>query len=339
MNRMIRQLGLALLLSTGSAWALPQLNISVPPYDLYYVGDLDPRGTLGGVADEISINLTNVEPGPYHLVAGLWFGDHWLVRGTITGVVLNGGDFHWNLGNIREGLDDGVFHSSAGEFNENFLDQISGNALPSGTYELRLEFAQPETGRVSQFFSFFDPRQVDVQLPFDGARVHTDQPAFSWSGRASRYVLRVCEFNPERHGSPEEAIHGDPMWEAELLGQTSVVYGQGGGPARPLVDGGRYVWVVEALLSTTSGDQRFAGPLRSFVVGLDEGGGGDQPDMGQLLDFLTPGQLAAVAALLEGYELGGTILVDGRPVSLEEFQDLLRRLGSGELNLASIRVE
>lgn len=338
MNKTLTQLGLALLLVTGTAQALPSLNIQVPPYDLYYVGDLDPRGTLGGVADEISIDLNNVEPGAYHLVAGLWFGDHWLVRGTLTGVVVQGGSFHWDLGDIRSGLDDGVFHSSAGEFNEDFLAQISGNALPSGTYEVRLEFTQPEAGRVSQFFSFFDPRQVDVQLPFDGVRVHTDQPSFSWSGRANRYALRVCEFDPERHGSAEEAIHGDPMWDVEILGQTSTIYGQGG-TARPLVDGKRYVWLVEAILSTTSGEQRFAGPVRTFTVGLDQGGGGEQPDMGQLLDFLTPGQLAAVAALLEGYELGGTILVDGRPVSLDEFQDLLRRLGTGELNLASIRVE
>jgi len=338
MKKTLTQLGLALLLVAGSAWALPQLSIQVPPYDLYYVGDLDPRGTLGGVADEISIHLSNVDPGAYQLVAGLWFGDRWLVRGNITGTVVQGGSFHWNLGEIREGLDDGSFSSSAGEFNEDFLDQISGNALPSGTYELRLEFTLPEAGRVSQFFSFFDPRQVDVQLPFDGARVHSDQPAFSWSGRASRYFIKVCEFNPERHGSPEEAIHGDPMWETEVLGQTSAIYGQTG-TARPLVNGASYVWVVEALLSTTSGEQRFAGPVRSFTVGLDQGGEQDDPDMGEVLSFLTPGQLASVAALLEGFELGGTILVDGRPVSPEEFQDLLRRLGTGELNLASIRVE
>jgi hypothetical protein len=127
------------------------------------------------------------------------------------------------------------------------------------------------------------------------------------------------------------------MWEAELS-STSVVYGLGGASARPLVDGRQYVWRVEALLSTTSGPRSFPSTLRVFRV--EQGpGGGNQPDLANLLGTLTPGQLAGIAGLLEGYFVNGTILIDGRVVTREELEDLLRRLAAGELNIASIRIE
>jgi hypothetical protein len=331
----------ALLLGAAlSAHALPQLSIHlpVPGYDLYYVGDLDIRGHMTGVANEISVSLDLDQNVRYEIQIGLYFAGTWLVEGTVWADITNAPvHYEWNLNQIRQGEGLGPFHGDAGEFNDTFLDQISGNALPSGVYTVTAHFVEPAgVPDISASFTVNDPRNIELQTPWDGALVYNDQPTFSWSGRARNYRLRVCEFNPDFHGSPQEALEGEPMWVAQLSAP-SCVYGQGGG-ARPLQDGRQYVWMVEALLSTTSGDQAFPSAIRRFRLSLGQGGN-LEPELASLLEGLTPGQLAGIGDLLEGFHLSGSILIDGQPVSPEELQQLLEQLASGELNIASIRIE
>jgi hypothetical protein len=91
------------------------------------------------------------------------------------------------------------------------------------------------------------------------------------------------------------------------------------------------------VLNTTSGRRQFASAIRTFT--FSQGGEAPEQQLGNLLGGLTPSQLAGLAGLLENFRLNGTIMVDGRAVSLEEFQDLLARIASGELNISSIRIE
>ena len=341
-TRMRRLWPVFLLGAALQALATPQVSIQlpVPGYELYYVGDLDPRGDLGGVGTEISVTLVLDQDTDYNLDVDLSFGNEWLVRGALWADNVTAGVYGpWTLEDMRSGnLPGGSNFHASGEFNDDFLGQISGNALPSGSYTVSAHFNQP-TGvpDIHASFTINDPRQVNLQTPWEGALIYTDQPTFSWSGRAQHYRLRVCEFNPDFHGSPQEALAGEPMWVADL-GATSVVYGQSGGSARPLQEGRHYVWMVEALLRTTSGEQAFASAIRNFRLHQAEGGQG-QPDLISLLGGLTPGQLAGLGNLLEGYHLNGAIMIDGQPVSLEEFQQLLQQLAAGQLNIASIRIE
>lgn len=335
---LIGLLGLA-----GLAAATPEVQVNLPvQYDLYYVGDLDPRGALQGVGQEITVEVSNLTLGTYNLHVELLFGGTVLADGDVEGFLVS--ETHWgpwSLADIRGNRVPGG--NGRGSFNDEFLSQISGNVLPAGVYTVeaviinRTMDSPPVTSTDTDtaFFTINDPRQVELQTPWNDAALSTPEPSFSWSGRANAYRIVVCEVDPERHGSPQDALESTPLWTADLLGRTSVVYGEGG--ARPLVAGRRYVWQVEAVLSTTSGRRQFASEARTFTVRTD---GGQQPQqLANLLGGLTPSQLAGLADLLENFELSGTILVDGRPVSLEEFQQLLGRIASGELNIASIRIE
>jgi hypothetical protein len=338
MNSRIIALG-GLLTFAGLAAATPVVQVHLPVhYDLYYVGDLDPQGALRGVGQEITVEVSNLLLGTYNLQVDLLFGGMVLADGEVENFQVQESHWGpWSLADIRGNRVPGG--SGRGSFNDEFLAQISGNALPSGVYtvEATITPVMPAGSSVTTTatFTINDPRQVDLQTPWNDASLFTTEPSFSWSGRANTYHIVVCEFDAERHGSPQDALESTPLWSATLDGRTSVVYGEGG--ARPLVPGRRYVWQVEAVLNTTSGRREFASEARTFTVRAD--GGPNPQQLANLLGGLTPSQLAGLADLLGNFQLSGTILVDGRPVSLEEFQQLLGRIASGELNIASIRIE
>ncbi|MFA7331668.1 MAG: hypothetical protein WC326_11415 [Candidatus Delongbacteria bacterium] len=339
MNTRALWLGL-LLAAAGLAQAQPLIQINLPvAYDLYFVGDLDPRGDLSGVGQEITVQVSNLALGTYNLDVELSYGGTWLAQGHVNNILVSESQLGpWSLAQIRADQVPGF--NGSGDFNDAFLEQISGNALPSGVYTVAATVTSvlPALPPVSTSSSFIinDPRRVDLQSPWDGAVQSMAEPVFSWSGRASTYLIKVCEFDRERHGSPQEALEGEAMWQATVPGQTSVIYGELGS-ARPLQTGRQYVWNVEAVLNTTSGRRQFASAIRTFTFSQ----GGDAPEQGlnNLLGGLSPSQLAGLANLLENYRLNGTILVDGRPVSLAEFEGILQRIASGELNISSIRIE
>jgi hypothetical protein len=344
--------GLILLLAAGAALAVPTLRVELPrDIDLYYIGDLDPAGTMNAVAEDIWLVIGNFQPadaGTYQISIELHFSgeSEALANGTMTADNVPappGGEYRVSLAAIRANdVWFGDAHAQGrGDYNEDFIERISGNVLPSGLYTVRAVIDGPG-GRLERqdFFTVTDPRRVDLLLPMNGLPVFSEQPTLSWTGRAREYALRVCLFDPERHSSLYDAIEAEPEWEVSgrrLMGQTSVVYGSLD-LARPLRPGGVYVWMVEAVLNTTSGERRFPSAVWSFQV-REGNGHDDERLLANLLEGLSPSQLAGIARLLEGLSLNGPILIDGQEVDVAELRALVRRLGEGELNIASIRVE
>lgn len=331
------------LLSTQAVAQPLSIDFNLPEYDLFYIGDLDPGGELESMSSQITMALIVHSPGTYIIDYQLEFGTNLeLVTGQLRAEGVHAGDYGpWNLTEMRSGSvsDQGITFRGQGEYNQDFLEQISGNTLPSGTYRLSARYShdgQTYPGPTVTI-QIQDPRRVDLQLPWNGGTVYSEQPNFSWSGRARAYCIRVCRFDPDFHASMQEALQGDPEWSNENLHAPNAVYGQGGSTARPLEPGETYVWQVEAILETTSGERRFPSEIRSFRFLAP--GGGMQPTLAQLLDGLNPGQLAGLGHLLSQLSLDGPITIDGRQVSPAEFQEFLQDIASGELNIASMRIE
>jgi hypothetical protein len=337
-----------LLAITYSASAVITVDVGpMPDYDLFMIGDLDPSGELGQVANEITFTFELTPPGDYYVEFLFSFENVWIVNGYLSGedVSYDSGEsftlnqIRNNTANLPAGFDSG------GEFNEDFVSHISGNSLPAGTYKIEAfvyDFQNSVKGSQlyydSDDFSFQDPRNIFLDTPYYGEIVANSFPDFSWNGLGSRYHIKVCAFDPESHGSYTDALEAQPVWENEEVFGHGTPYGVGGDVALPLMEGTTYVWAVWAVLNTTSGEREYRSDIRSFIY--SEGGSEyDQTSIENLLVGLTPGQLAGLVEMLQGFSLDGPITLNGEVISLEEFAELIRRLADGELNIASMRVE
>ncbi len=329
----------ALLALGGTARAQPSASV-LSPYDIYFVGDMDPLG-ISGVARGIDVVLTGFEIGSaWRIDVRLEYNEEWLASGWVEARDIPRTTYTFSVADFRVGvqMSDNPSDRAGGDFNEDFIGQVSGNVLPSGTYWLVVDFMD-----LNDFHTVYqelpiiiqDARSVELQLPWNGSVLADQNPVFTWTGRAPQFRIRVCNFDPTIHGSPLDAIEGVPMWEAEVSAPTAV-YGLGGGVALPLVNGASYVWTVWALLETTSGPRAFPGAVWIFSYAQS---GADQLGVDLLLGDLNASQLAGLGVSLEGLQLDGPIMLDGRPISPEELQQIVRDLGSGALNVASVRFE
>jgi hypothetical protein len=331
--------GLICLVIAVSGFALPTADIHVPHYDIIYAGDLDPQGEMGRLANDITVTLHLDQPYSFILYFSLEFGNMEIATTNFVGMNCASGTLGpYSISEIRSGELAGevCIVGAEGDFNEDFLEHLSGNMLPAGRYTLRARYEPLEgddhgSSQVSHF-TLRNPRQVDLLLPSDGSTLFESEPVFTWSGQASRYQFRLCAFDPDRHGSVEEAIEGLLMWEVETH-DTSLIYGQGAG-ALPLQSGMEYVWQVESLISTSSGERSHFSPIFHFSRPI-----ANPVPVQDFLSGLNASQLLALAGFLGDLQVDGPPRMDGRVLSDAEFAELLARISSGDLQLSSLRLE
>lgn len=350
-------LGVLLLLAAAApSRAQIEVSLTFPNLDLFYIGDLDPFGA-GGQIENFEVGFVITEGGDYEVDLYLDFqGPIQLLRSHLEIENATAGSYSYSLADFRNdgATFGGTVTSSFTDFDDSTIDNLpfTGNSLPAGTYTLRLDVTKDGApiSPVSDDFTISAPLSISLQMPWNGSTVTSPFPTFLWSGRARAYELRVAEYDPLRHGSLEEALEDVPMWSTMVgdvsqatVAPTTAVYGDGGG-SRPLVAGQTYVWTVNALLSTTSGDEARTSPVWSFVYDPDgESLPGDtDPGYQALLNFLNGflnGQVGDLLALLEGMTLSGPILLDGQPVDPAVLMQIFQDMESGELNLATLRLE
>jgi len=349
-------LGVLLLLAAAApSRAQIEVSLTFPNLDIFYIGDLDPLNA-GGQIENFELGFNVQTPGDYdvHLFLDYQGGVRLLdSRLVITGV--QSGNYTYTLSDFQndQATFGGTISTSDTDFNDSAIDDLTftGNSLPAGTYTLSLDAVLAGNSlQSSDEFTISAPLSLSLQMPWNGSTVTSPFPTFLWSGRARAYDLRVSEYDPLRHGSFEEALEDVPMWSTTVgdvnmatVAPTTAVYGDGGG-SRPLVAGRTYVWTVNALLSTTSGEEARTSPVWTFVYDPDGESlpGNDDPGYQALLNFLNGflnGQVGDLMALLEGMTLSGPILLDGQPVDPAVLQQIFQDMESGELNLATLRLE
>lgn len=351
----IKTLGLGLLLLCAAAPSRAQFEVELtfPDLDIFYIGDLDPFGT-GGQIENFEVMFTVETAGNYRVDLALDYqGGVNLVSSHLELAGVVPGSYNYSLSDFRndQATFGGSILSSHTDFNDGAIEDLSfaGNFLPAGVYTLRLDvLVNGQTSQAQDDFTISAPLSISLQAPWNGAPVNTPFPNFLWSGRARAYQILVAEYDPLRHGSHAEALEDVPMWSTLVgdlsqgqLAPTSAVYGDGGG-ARPLIAGRTYVWTVNAVLATTSGEEARTSPVWSFVYDPEHEGGTVDPGYQALMDFLNGflnGQVGDLLALLEGMSLSGPILIDGQPVDPAVLMQVFQAIASGELNLAAMRLE
>ena len=134
-------------------------------------------------------------------------------------------------------------------------------------------------------------------------------------------------------------MQGFASWEAETTATTALY--PGSVSAIPLATGANYAWQVTRDLRTSGGSQSIASPVWWFrMAGAtntnappQEGG-----DIGATVQLRSLGDVLGLGALLAGFRPTGQIIVDGKPMSAEYLEALLRAILSGDVAVHSVTV-
>lgn len=345
LTKSVLNVTLILLLYTLTGYGQGAVSLEVDvvsDYEVYYIADLDPRAIGSGVR-VFSLDMTNT-------------GSDFQCQMRIT--------FYHGADVIAEGLSD-LFFFAAGdrlymdnriiqenhasteagitvdmnsyEFHNEFLDNISGNILPTGIYRVYVEVMNDQMHLLATdeaSFAVTNPDAVWLLSPMNHVGVVTATPVFAWSSNARQFRIRVCKAESGQT-SGEDIMTNVPVWETETE-ESTIQYPAAG--ARILEPGGDYYWQVSALVSTSLGEREFPSDIRHFVYDI-EGDEQMNQELYEVIHQFLPDDADAIMAQLVGYYISGPVMLDGVPVDQRVFQDFLQRVIDGEYDLSEIQLQ
>jgi len=236
---------------------------------------------------------------------------------------------------------------------DRIINQVLGSStVPPGVYTLRIVvrsedglFSQPIVR--SQSFEVTDRPSVQLVSPADGEGVQTPYPVFQWAssgtGSGCNYGIRIAEYNPNEHGSLQEALsdeavlpYPDDGGYHRMSQSTSFQYPLE--DAKELATGKSYVWHVRMFCPTTRGEEIVESEVFQFSLGQRA----EHPSVAAVEFILGQQQfqhLFGSGGPLAGYSMKtGEIMVNGQVISLSELRRLSAQFDSGERTIISTEV-
>lgn len=225
--------------------------------------------------------------------------------------------------------------------------------MPSGNYSFTLiveadgyEFF-PDGFEPNKQITIVAPANIDLIFPSLGYEFVSDTyPVFEWnSSGCDDYYIRICEYNPIQHSSPEDAMQSEASFPypddgsfASVGSNNQLDYSSVNG--RPLQVGKAYAWQVKKTCNTTGSDQEFYSEIYGFTI--SEAGQTISPCQQQLRNVLGDSQynvLFGTNGPLEGYGECAEISLDGETLNSTDFGALLVQLMSGAYEIESITTQ
>ena len=249
---------------------------------------------------------------------------------------------HFTLDMIDENQRDGLINTV-----------MTLGSMPSGNYSFNLNvFAngytfEPIGFQPNKQISIVAPANIDLIFPSQWYEFVSDtNPVFEWSSSGcDDYYIRICEYNPIQHSSPEDAMQSEASYPfpdngsfASLGSSNQLDYSSVSG--KPLEVGKTYAWQVKKKCSTTGSDQEFFSEIYGFTI--SEAGQTISPCQQQLRDVFGGSQynvLFGTNGPLEGYGVCADFSLDGNTINSTEFGALLVQLMSGAYEIESITTQ
>ena len=345
----------ALVLAAPAAHAQARVTLQwLYPVETIYVSDFTPY-TVGHHPDLLGITLLNGAPSSQtvtlELTATMEQPQSLLVfRGVTDPFQLTGTSRRITNRDLASNGEELSFaHFEAGDQAEDMVERMGQTSrLPSGTYRFGVVLRTPEgveLDRGEVMLELVNPTRVELVSPGrpfgDPAPVlATPSPRFLWSvdagaGSLGSYRLRVSR--ADGAGSAEEAMQGFAVWEHETGGTTAQY--PASVEAIRLEPGGTYVWQVVREVRTSSGTELVESPIYTFRIAPSAAGGegaGSEEAAARLMAELM--STLGLGSELAGFRPIGPLVVDGRNVSQDALEELLRAIAAGEIGLRSITV-
>ncbi len=231
---------------------------------------------------------------------------------------------------------------------------LSQGSMPSGNYSFSLSvttssYSFPTTYdfQENKNINIVAPANIDLIFPSLGYEFVSDTyPVFEWSSTGcDNYYIRICEYNPIQHSSPEDALQSEAVYPypddgsfVSVGSDTQLDYSAVNG--RPLEVGKAYAWQIKKVCATTGADQEFFSEIYGFTI--SEAGQTITPCQQQLRNVFGDSQynvLFGPNGPLEGYGECAEVTLDGENLNSTDFGALLVQLMSGAYEIESITTQ
>lgn len=351
----------ALLVAAASQPAAAQVDLSIQwlyPVETIYAADLSPYN-VGGQPDFLSITLLNGAASPQNVVLELRVEQveptsAELFRGETDPFVLEGPRRRLtNRDLASRGRDVSVQDWEIGARAEELTERITETGrFPAGGYRFTVLVRTPDGVLLDRAELRRDlTNTTRLELIGPGAPfgepppvVSSPSPRFLWSTDSGvlpesggEYELRVVPVGAA--ASPEEAMQNFAAWETTTPATTAVY--PGSVSALRLEPGATYAWQVTREIRTSGGTEVLESPIYAFRVSGGAGearvtrrGAAGRVGASRVLDELA--RALGMTDELEGFEPTGQVLVDGRPMSSEGLEALVRAVLAGEVTVRSV---
>lgn len=248
-------------------------------------------------------------------------------------------------------LEDYDVSSEADDINDQVLH--SGR-FPSGLYVFIIEALNGTTraalGRAEVRLDLDNPSRVELLSPgrpFGETPELLTNPAprFQWTSDVGLSKtggsFRIKVVPADGAASPEEAMQQFPNWDATVTATTALY--PGSVSAKPLEAGKTYAWQVTREVKTSGGSQYINSPIYWFkMAGAQQTNTPtNQPaaaDLGATVQLEQLGRSLGLGGDLAGFKPTGAMTVDGKSVSAENLEALLRAILAGQVTVRSITV-
>jgi len=244
---------------------------------------------------------------------------------------------------------------------------LATSQLPGGIYRFTFTLYNESEGMSSNFtrtVSVSSPRLLNLLNPGSNAlnsnnfsAIYTRYPLFQWESDpcgSCNYAVRIAEFIPAYHNSPQQALQDESSLPFPDDGQfyplgnniTMLNYEPSTG-GKQLEFGHRYVWQVKKTFSTTGGSEETLSEIFGFaVVDPSSGSGSDGLPTGAIAQAIRDmiGEMQFNAwfgpnGLLTGYFPTGNIEQNGSSISSGELDNIRAGFLNGSYTIQNISVE
>ncbi|MCF7824300.1 MAG: hypothetical protein K9N35_09040 [Candidatus Marinimicrobia bacterium] len=256
-----------------------------------------------------------------------------------------------NVVRVKNARYTGITESSMRDLLSDFAS--SGGNLPEGTYSFQFLITAPSGFELNtdDFESITVltsrvPAGITLGSPRDEETVSGANPFFEWTSfGCDDYYIRIAEYNPLLHSSPDDAINSESSLPYPdnhdfypLGNATSLLYE---GIGRPLEVGKTYVWQIKKKCISNRDDKWEQSQVQSFNI-LETNSRTETPCQQQLRNVLGDNQynvLFGVNGPLEGYGECAEISLDGNGISATDFESLLVQLINGVYEIESVTTQ
>ncbi|MEE8437290.1 MAG: hypothetical protein V3S22_03005 [Candidatus Neomarinimicrobiota bacterium] len=181
--------------------------------------------------------------------------------------------------------------------------------------------------------------------------VYTTYPVFNWFTTGCKNCdtyIRVADFNPQDHGTPEDALRDETVLPFELAEGWEKIeefstYQYPVSGAKPLEYGHVYVWQIKNTITTTAGMEDLTSPIYAFKIenAATMSGGGLTALLTSLRSALGDDSYNALfqaGGSLNGFGITGSYILNNTSINEETFSRILKQIIEKHYSISKIEI-